>query len=97
MTRRRAIGSPNVNSEAAGVDASVVVISAHPFSVTAVSKPDLLPVTHRQTLFRTLIEAQDAGQSVAESRKAVAKQYGVSEEVVKEIEREGIDEQWPPL
>lgn len=61
------------------------------------SQPDSLPVMHRQTIFRTLIEAQDAGQSAAESRKAVAQRFGVSEEVVKEIESEGIDEQWPPL
>ena len=61
------------------------------------SKSTTIPTEHRQTIFRTLIEAQDAGQSVAESRKAVAKQYTVTEDVVKEIEKEGIDEQWPPL
>ena len=61
------------------------------------STPNPQPVLLRQTIFRSLIEAQDAGQSVAESRKAMAAQYGVSEDVVKEIEREGIEEQWPPL
>jgi hypothetical protein len=62
-----------------------------------VSKSTTIPTEHRQTIFRTLIEAQDAGQSVAESRKAVAEKYTVTEDVVKEIEKEGIDEQWPPL
>ena len=61
------------------------------------SKSSPIPIEQRQTIFRTLIEAQDAGQSVAESRKATAERFAVSEEVVKEVEREGIDEQWPPL
>ncbi len=68
-----------------------------PLSETAVSKPATIPTEHRQTIFRALIEAQDAGKSVAESRKAIAETHQVTEEVVKEIEREGIDEQWPPL
>ena len=61
------------------------------------SKSATIPTEHRQTIFRTLIEVQDAGQSVAESRKAIAEKYQVTEAVVKEIEKEGIDEQWPPL
>ena len=61
------------------------------------SQSEASTVEQRQAIFRSLIEAQDAGQSVGESRKAMAEQYGVSEERVKEIEREGIDQQWPPL
>ncbi len=51
----------------------------------------------RRAIFFALIQAQDAGQSVAESRRTVATKYEVTEERVKEIEREGIDQQWPPL
>jgi DNA-directed RNA polymerase sigma subunit (sigma70/sigma32) len=61
------------------------------------SQPEPSTVEQQRAIFRFLIEAQDAGQSVPESRKATAERYGVSEERVKEIEREGIDQQWPPL
>lgn len=61
------------------------------------SQPDTSTVEQRRAIFRALIEAQDAGQAVAESRRSTAEQYGVSEEKVKEIEREGIEQQWPPL
>jgi hypothetical protein len=56
-----------------------------------------LSVEQRKAIFRSLIEAQDAGQSVTDSRKAVAEQYGVSEETVKRVETEGGDKDWPPL
>jgi ribonuclease HII len=56
-----------------------------------------LSAEQRKAIFRSVIEAQDAGQSVEGSRKAVAKQYEVSEELVKKIEQEGSDKDWPPL
>lgn len=54
-------------------------------------------VEQRRAIFRALLDAQDAGASVHASRAAVASQFGVSEEQVKEVESEGIDQQWPPL
>ena len=54
-------------------------------------------VEQRRAIFRALLEAQDAGASVAQSRADVAGRFGVSEEQVKEAEGEGIDQQWPPL
>lgn len=56
-----------------------------------------IPIDQRQTIFRALIESQDAGATVAESRATAARTYNVTVEQVKEIEREGIDGQWPPL
>jgi hypothetical protein len=56
-----------------------------------------LPVEQRQIIFRALVEAQDGGKSVAASRAEVAKRFSVTEEQVKEIEREGSANQWPPL
>ena len=56
-----------------------------------------LSVEQRKAIFLSLTEAQDAGQSVEGSRKAVAKQYEVSEDVVKKIEAEGSEKDWPPL
>ncbi len=56
-----------------------------------------IPLEQRQVIFKALVEAQDAGQSVAASRTTAAKQFAVTEEQVKEIEREGLANQWPPL
>jgi len=51
----------------------------------------------RKEIFLALVEAQDRELSVADSRKHVAKQFGVTERQVRQIEREGIDHEWPPL
>jgi hypothetical protein len=51
----------------------------------------------RQVIFRALVEAQDGGLTVAASRAEVARRFSVSEEDVKDIEREGLANQWPPL
>ena len=51
----------------------------------------------RQTIFRALVEAQDGGQSVVASRGEIARQFSITEDAVKDIEREGLANQWPPL
>jgi hypothetical protein len=56
-----------------------------------------LPLEERMRLFLDLVEAQDRDMTVAESRKAVAARFGVSPEQVRQIEREGLDGNWPPL
>lgn len=56
-----------------------------------------IPVEQRKVIFLAVVEAQDAGQGVAASRTAVARQYSVTEEQVKEIVNEGLAAQWPPL
>ncbi len=56
-----------------------------------------LPEPRRKEIFLALVEAQDQGMSPAESRKAVAERFGVSEGQVRQIEREGLDHDWPPL
>jgi hypothetical protein len=55
------------------------------------------PETRRKEIFQALVEAQDIGLCVAESRRVVAERFGVTEEQVRRIEREGLDEGWPPL
>lgn len=52
---------------------------------------------YRREVFRVLVEAQDNGASVAESRNQVAAQFGISASDVLLIEQEGIANQWPPL
>ncbi len=56
-----------------------------------------LTLEQRQTIFRNVVEAQDQGMPVAASRSEVARRFSVTEEQVKEIEREGLAEGWPPL
>ena len=56
-----------------------------------------LPEPQRQDLFRALVEAQDGGMSVQESRRYVAERFGVTEGQVRQVEREGMDNDWPPL
>jgi hypothetical protein len=56
-----------------------------------------LPEPRRKEIFLALVEAQDGGMSPAASRRLVAERFGVSEGRVREIEREGLDNEWPPL
>ena len=51
----------------------------------------------RKEIFLALVDAQDHEMSVAQSRTLMAQQFGVSESQVRQIEREGVDLQWPPL
>ncbi len=55
------------------------------------------PETLRQEIFKALVDAQDQEMGVARSRKVVAERFGISESQIKEIEQEGLDQQWPPL
>jgi hypothetical protein len=51
----------------------------------------------RMEAFRALVEAQDGGEGVVESRKAVAKRFGLTRRQLLRIEAEGLDAGWPPL
>ncbi len=55
------------------------------------------PESRRKEIFLALVAAQDGGASVVESRRLVAQHFGVAEQEVRRIEREGIDNEWPPL
>jgi hypothetical protein len=56
-----------------------------------------LPEGWRREIFRALVEAQDQGVSVAESRKSVGRRFGITERHVRDIEEEGLNATWPPL
>lgn len=56
-----------------------------------------VPVEDRRAIFLAVVEAQDRGNPVVAARAEVAQRFGVSLELVKSIEREGLDNQWPPL
>jgi hypothetical protein len=51
----------------------------------------------RKEIFLTLVDAQDNEMSVAQSRKLMAQRFGVNESLIRLIEREGLELQWPPL
>ena len=51
----------------------------------------------RKEIFFAVVDAQDHQMDVAQSRKMAAEKFGVSESQVRQIEREGMDNQWPPL
>jgi hypothetical protein len=56
-----------------------------------------LSEARRKEIFLALVDAQDHELGVAQSRRLVAEQFGVSESQIRQIEREGLDQQWPPL
>jgi hypothetical protein len=56
-----------------------------------------LSETSRQEIFLALVDAQDHDLSVAHSRQLIAERFGISENEVRHIEREGLERQWPPL
>jgi hypothetical protein len=51
----------------------------------------------RRAIFLALVEAQDSGENVLQSRKAIAERFKISDGLVRRIEREGLDAHWPPL
>lgn len=51
----------------------------------------------RKEIFLALVEAQDQAMNVVQSRKLMVERFGVTEKQVQQIEREGMDGQWPPL
>jgi len=56
-----------------------------------------MPEDRRKEVFTALVEAQDQAMSVAQSRKLIAEKFDLTEADVRQIEREGMDQQWPPL
>jgi hypothetical protein len=55
------------------------------------------PEQLRKEIFLALVEAQDQRLSVRKSRKVVAERYNISLGLLKEIEEEGLNHEWPPL
>jgi hypothetical protein len=58
---------------------------------------DGLTEAKRKEIFLALVEAQDQEMSVSQSRQLIAERFGVSDAQIRDIEREGLDNQWPPL
>jgi hypothetical protein len=58
---------------------------------------EMPPEPQRKEIFQALVDAQDHEMTVAQSRKLIAEQFGISQNQLKDIEREGLEQQWPPL
>jgi len=58
---------------------------------------DRIAESRRREIFAALVAAQDAGAPVTRSRSEVADQFDLTREEVVAIEREGLDNDWPPL
>lgn len=58
---------------------------------------ELFSKSRRKEIFRALVDAQDQQMSVLQSRAIVAKRFGLDTRQLKNIEQEGIDNNWPPL
>ena len=55
------------------------------------------PELRRKEVFLALVTAQDQEMSVQQSRREIAQRFGITEAEVVRIEREGLDNDWPPL
>jgi DNA-directed RNA polymerase sigma subunit (sigma70/sigma32) len=51
----------------------------------------------RKQIFEALVGAQDQGMTVPQSIKLVAERFGVTEGQLRQIEQEGLTNDWPPL
>ena len=65
--------------------------------MTPGKREEPLSEERRKEIFLALVDAQDHEMGVNQSRKLIAERFGVSENQIRQIEREGLDQQWPPL
>jgi hypothetical protein len=84
--------------------AEPLTVSATPFvgptQEGAMPQPrvqQILSEESRKEIFSALVDAQDQDMSVAQSRKLISERFGLTEKQLKQIEEEGLDQQWPPL
>ena len=61
------------------------------------SDKDQLSEDRRKEIFLALVDAQDHEIDVGQSRKLMIERFGVTERQVRQIEREGLEHEWPPL
>ena len=65
--------------------------------MTGAGGDEQLPEDRRKEIFLALVDAQDQELDVPRSRKLIAERFGISERQVRQIESEGLEQQWPPL
>jgi hypothetical protein len=72
-------------------------VPLQPAAPGAVSMSRHLSERVRQEIFAALMETQDQDMPVVESRHEISKRYGISDEDLCEIEREGLENDWLPF
>lgn len=56
-----------------------------------------LTLQQRQEIFQDLVRTQDMGLNVSRSRQVIAEKHEITESQLRQIEDEGLDNEWPPL
>lgn len=56
-----------------------------------------LTTPQKQEIFQDLVLTQDMVSDVPRSRQVITEKYEISEEQLKLIEEEGLENEWPPL
>jgi hypothetical protein len=56
-----------------------------------------LSTEEKKEIFSHLVATQDAVANVRKSYEMVTEQFSISEEQLKAIEDEGVENEWPPL
>jgi hypothetical protein len=56
-----------------------------------------LSTEEKKEIFSHLVATQDAIANVRKSYEMVTEQYSISEEQLRAIEDEGVENEWPPL
>lgn len=59
--------------------------------------PKRLTTQQRQEIFHALVTTQDVVSNVRKSYEVVTEKFDISEAQLKQIEDEGLDNEWPPL
>jgi len=57
----------------------------------------LLSESRRKEVFLALVNAQDQKIAVAQSGQLIMERFGITDSDVRQIEREGMENEWPPL
>jgi len=64
--------------------------------MTPLTNSEPLSEARRKAIFLALVQAQDQMIAVSQSRKLMVERFNVAESEVRQIEREGMENQWPP-
>jgi len=59
--------------------------------------PEDLHELDRREIFAKIVQIQDEGADLDETRSRVTAEFSIDTELVREIESEGIKKKWPPL
>ncbi len=86
-----------VEKSGAGYNKVALVPLRTEIAMSQPAEQESLSEARRKEIFVALVEAQDHAMTVPQSRRAVAEWFGLDEKQVRRIEREGLDQHWPPL